>query len=146
MNRIVQLSDYEYQQLKNEADMTTAVMDAEIERQIKDKAKLTVELKLDVGNDWEDVFHIRPIVHVRSGYHHTEGKTETVSAVSYSACSKIAKHIEDWMKDSIRKRYKLDVDVVNAYRERMKNQWKWNTTFLLLSLTGWLVALFLIFK
>jgi len=35
---------------------------------------------------------------------------------------------------------------VNKYRLALRNQWKWNTAFLILSLTGWLVALFLIFK
>lgn len=146
MEKIVQLRESEYERLKEQADMTQVAMDAEIERVIKDKCKLTVELQMDVGNDWNDVFHIRPVVTARPGYYCKNGGENFVNAISYDACRKIADKIKSWMEGQIRDRYKVDVETVNEYRLARKNQWKWNTAFLILSLTGWLVALFLIFK
>lgn len=147
MNRIVQLSDWEYEELKKEAEMTAAAMDAEIERQIQDKCKLTVELKLNVGNDWNDVFSIKPVVYAHSGYHaRKDYRGETVNALSYSACRDIADHIKKWMEETIRKRYKVDVDTINKSRKAQERQWKWNVLFLILSITGWLVSCFSIFS
>lgn len=67
MNKIVQLTEYEYQQLKKEAEMTCAAMEAEIARGIEEHSKLSIDLKLDIGRDWEDVFHIKPVVYVSDG-------------------------------------------------------------------------------
>ena len=71
MNKIVQLTEYEYQQLKKEAEMTCAAMEAEIARGIEEHSKLSIDLKLDIGRDWEDVFHIKPVVYVSSSYYDT---------------------------------------------------------------------------
>jgi len=146
MEKIVQLRESEYNRLKEQADMTQIAMDAEIEREIKDKCKLTIELRLDIGNDWDDIFHIKPFVTARSSGYSPENGKKYVDALSYDACKKIANKIQSWMEKQIRGRYKVDVETVNKYRLALRNQWKWNTAFLILSLSGWLVALFLIFK
>ena len=132
MNKIVQLTDYEYQQLKKEADMTCAAMEAEIMRGIEEHSKLSVDLKLDVGRDWDDVFHIKPVVYVSSSYYDPgQGYDKVKHAVSY--------------EEQIRKRYKLDIDTVNRYNHRMNTQVRWNVAYTIIALSGWLVACLSIF-
>ena len=146
MNKIVQLTDYEYQQLKKEADMTCAAMEAEIMRGIEEHSKLSVDLKLDVGRDWDDVFHIKPVVYVSPSYYDPgRGYAEVKKALSYEACRKIQRHIEKWMEEQIRKRYKLDIDTVNRYNHRMNAQVRWNVAYAIIALSGWLVACLSIF-
>lgn len=146
MNKIVQPTDYEYQQLKKEADMTCATMEAEIMRGIEEHSKLSVDLKLDVGRDWDDVFHIKPVVYVSSSYYDPgQGDDKVKHAVSYEACRKIQGHIEKWMEEQIRKRYKLDIDTVNRYNHRMNTQVRWNVAYAIIALSGWLVACLSIF-
>lgn len=141
MNKIVQLTEYEYQQLKKEADMTCAAMEAEIARGIEEHSKLSIDLKLDVGRDWNDVFNIKPVVYVKSSYYDTgQGYGKEKYAVSYEACRKISRHVERWLEKQIRTRYKIDVDTINKYNERMNNQVKWNYAYALIALSGWLVA------
>ena len=146
MNKIVQLTEYEYQQLKKEAEMTCAAMEAEIARGIEEHSKLSIDLKLDIGRDWEDVFHIKPVVYVSSSYYDTgQGFDKVKYAVSYDACRKISKHVEKWLENQIRTRYKIDVDTINKYNERMNNQAKWNYAYALIALSGWIVACLSIF-
>lgn len=145
MNKIIQLTDYEYQLLKKEADMTCATMEAEIMRGIEEHSKLSVDLKLDVGRDWNDVFHIKPVVNVSSSYYDPHGYDKVKYAVSYKACRKIQSHIEKWMEEQIRKRYKLDIDTVNRYKHKMETQVRWNMVYALIALSGWLVACLSIF-
>lgn len=147
MNRIVQLSEWEYDQLKKEAEMTSATIDAEIKREMENHCNLTVEVKMNIGRDWDDVFHIKPIVSARSGYYSTGGSfADTKYALSYKEVSKVEGKIQTWMEKQVRKRYKLDIDTVNKYRDRLQNQWKWNLFFLILSLSSWLVACLCIFS
>lgn len=147
MNKIVQLSEWEYQELKREAELSAATLDAEIKREMKDHCNLTVEIKLDIGRDWDDVFHIKPVVSARSGsYSGSDDYHNSVYALSYNEVGNIQRKITEWMEKQVRKRYKLDIDTVNKYRNKIQNQWKWNLFFLLLSLTGWLVACFVIFS
>lgn len=149
MNKIVQLTEYEYEQLKKRADLSTKTLEAEIKREMKDHCNLTVELKMDVGRDWDDVYHIKPVVYAHSGmYSDPDSKPfhNTVYALSYKEVGKIQAMVQKWMDKQIRKRYKLDLEMVNKCRARLQNQWKWNVLFLLLSLTGWLVACFAIFS
>lgn len=146
MNKIVQLTEYEYQQLKKEADMTCAAMEAEIARGIEEHSKLSIELKLDVGRDWDDVFHIKPVVYVSSSHYDPgQGYAKVKRAVSYEACRKIQGHIEKWLEGQIRARYKIDISTINKYHEKMNNQVKWNFAYALIALSGWLVACFAIF-
>lgn len=147
MNKIVQLSEWEYQELKKEAELSAATMEAEIKREMKDHCNLTVELKMDIGRDWEDVFHIKPIVNAKSGYYSAKGSfDDTAYALSYEEVSKVERKVIEWMEKQVRKRYKLDVDTVNKYNDRIRNQWKWNLFFLMLALAGWVVACFAIFS
>ena len=147
MNRIVQLSEWEYEQLKKEAEMTSATIDAEIKREMENHCNLTVVLKLELNRDWDDVFHIKPVVSARSGsYSSSDDYHNSVYALSYNEVKKIQKKITEWMEKQVRERYKLDIETVNKYRIKIQNQWKWNLFFLLLSLTGWLVACFCFFS
>lgn len=147
MNKIVQLSDWEYQQLKREAEMSAATLEAEIKREMNDHCNLTVEIKMDIGRDWDDVFHIKPVVKARSGsYTGSDDYHNSVYALSYNEVRNIQGKITEWMEKQVRKRYKLDIDIVNKYNSKIQNQWKWNLFFLILSLTGWLVACFAIFN
>jgi hypothetical protein len=92
MERIVQLTDYEYKRLKEQAEATQATIEEGIREGIKD------------------------------------------------ACRKIRDHVEKWLDQQIRKRYKVDVDTINKYRDRLSNQWKWNLVFFILSSSGWIAA------
>ncbi len=149
MNKIVQLSEYEYEQLKKRADLSTKTLEEEIKREMKNHCNLTIELKMDVGRDWDDVYHIKPVVYAHSGiYSSPDSKPfqNSVSALSYKEVGKVQAAVQKWMEKQIRKRYKLDLEMVNKCRARLQNQWKWNVLFLILSLTGWLVACFAIFS
>lgn len=116
--------------------MTCAAMEAEIMRGIEEHSKLSVDLKLDVGRDWDDVFHIKPVVYVSSSHYDAgQGFNKVKYAVSYEACRKISKHVERWLDNQIRTRYKIDIDTINKYNERMNNQAKWNYAYALIALS-----------
>lgn len=139
MERIVQLTDYEYKRLKEQADATQATIEEGIKEGIKDACNLSVKLEMVVDKYWNDVITITPCVYVKSGFYQPSSK-EIIYAISYDACRKINDHIEQWLCRQIRKRYKFDIDTINKYRDRLSNQWKINTAFLILSSSGWLAA------
>lgn len=139
MERIVQLTDYEYKRLKEQADATQATIEEGIREGIKDSCNLSVSLELEVDKNWNDVITITPCVYVKSGFFQSSSK-EIIYAISHDACRKINDHIEQWLDRQIRKRYKFDIDTINKYRDRLSNRWKINTAFLILSSSGWLAA------
>ncbi len=67
MEKIVQLREYEYNALKERADMNQAAIDKAMEQEIKKSCNITIELEMNVGRDWNDVFSIKPYVDVSSG-------------------------------------------------------------------------------
>lgn len=146
MEKIVQLREYEYKALKEQADMTEVAFDKAMERAIKESCNLTIHLKMDIGRDWNDVFSIKPYADVSSGSYSPHNTMSPPKVLSYNACNKLAKRIQKWVEETVEKRYGFGIEQVNKYRRANENRWKWNTAFLILSLTGWFVALFLIFK
>ncbi|WP_290233816.1 hypothetical protein [Bacteroides acidifaciens] len=146
MEKIVQLREYEYNALKEKADMNQAAIDKAMEKEIKKSCNVTIELEMNVGRDWNDVFSIKPYVAVSSGSYNPYNSIEPPKVLSYEACKKLAVRIQRWMAETVEKRYGFSIEQVNKYRRANENRWKWNTLFLILSLSGWLVALFMIFK
>ena len=146
MEKIIQLREYEYNALKEKADMKGKAFDKAMEKAIKESCNLTIQLKMDIGRDWNDVFSIKPYVDVDSGSYNPYNSINPPKVLSYEACNKLAKRIHRWMEETVEKRYGFGIEQVNRYRIANKNRWKWNAFFLILSLSGWLVALFAIFK
>ncbi len=146
MEKIVQLREYEYNALKERADMNQAAIDKAMEQEIKKSCNITIELEMNVGRDWNDVFSIKPYVDVSSGSYNPYNSIEPPKVLSYDACKKLAVRIQRWMTETVEKRYGFSIEQVNKYRRANENRWKWNTLYLILSLSGWLVALFMIFK
>lgn len=66
MEKIVQLREYEYNALKERANMNQAAIDKAVEKEIKKSCNITIELEMNVGRDWNDVFSIKPYVDVSS--------------------------------------------------------------------------------
>lgn len=146
MEKIIQLREYEYNALKEKADMTDAEFAKAMEREIKKSCNLTIQLKMDIGRDWNDVFSIKPYVDVSSGSYNPNNTIDPPKALSYGACRKLEKRIHRWMTETVEERYGFGIKQVNKYRIANENRWKWNTFFLILSLSGWLVTLLAIFK
>lgn len=67
MEKIVQLREYEYNALKERADMNQAAIDKAMEQEIKKSCNLTIQLKMDIGRDWNDVFSITAVCKCFSG-------------------------------------------------------------------------------
>ncbi|WP_290382790.1 hypothetical protein [uncultured Duncaniella sp.] len=146
MEKIVQLREYEYNALKERADMNQAAIDKAMEQEIKKSCNLTIQLKMDIGRDWNDVFSIKPYVNASPGSYNPRNSMDPPKVLSYSACDKLAARIKRWLEETVEDRYGFSIEQVNKYRRANENRWKWNTLFLILSLSGWLVALFMIFK
>ena len=51
MEKIVQLREYEYNALKEKADMNQAAIDKAMEKEIKKSCNVTIELEMNVGRD-----------------------------------------------------------------------------------------------
>lgn len=139
MERIVQLTDYEYKRLKEQADATQTTIEEGIREGIKDACNLTISLEMKIDRSWNDIVTITPCVYVKPASYQLSSK-EIIYAISNDACRKIRDHVEKWLDRQIRKRYKVDVDTINKYRDRLSNQWKWNLVFFILSSSGWIAA------
>ena len=139
MERIVQLTDYEYKRLKEQAEATQATIEEGIREGIKDACNLTISPEMEIDRSWNDIVTITPCVYIKPASYQLSSK-EIIYAISNDACRKIRDHVGKWLDQQIRKRYKVDVDTINKYRDRLSNQWKWNVVFLILSSSGWIAA------
>ena len=139
MERIVQLTDYEYKRIKEQAEATQATIEEGIREGIKDACNLTISLEMEIDKSRNDIVTITPCVYIKPASYQLSSK-EIICAISNDACRKIRDHVEKWLDQQIRKRYKVDVDTINKYRDRLSNQWKWNLVFFILSSSGWIAA------
>ena len=123
MERIVQLTDYEYKRLGTLSllagiDLLTGLAVPVVSNTHKSSDFIKLLEKFD------EMYPTGEIIY----------------AISHDACRKINDHIEQWLDRQIRKRYKFDIDTINKYRDRLSNRWKINAAFLILSSSGWLAA------
>lgn len=88
MEKIVQLRENEYNTLKKRADMNQAAIDKAMEQEIKKSCNITIELEMNVGRDWNDVFSVKPYVDVSSGSYNPYNSIEPPKVLSYEACKK----------------------------------------------------------
>lgn len=139
MERIVQLTDYEYKRLKEQAEATQATIEDGIREGVKDACNLTISLEMEIDKSWNDIVTITPCVYIKPASYQLSSK-EIIYAISNDACRKIRNLVEKWLDQQIQKRYKVNVDTINKYRDRLSNQWKWNVAFLILSSSGWIAA------
>ena len=134
MERIVQLTDYEYDLLKSQANATREEIKKQIQAEVEKNCNIKVELKMEVGRNQYDHFYIQPyasMIDACCGNH---------PVMDFDATYKLARRIQKWMKSEIEHRYGFGVKQVNKYIRANKNRWKWTMFYGILAASGWAVA------
>lgn len=136
MNRIVQLSEYEYNQLKEQADATKESIDKTVSEEVKKLCNLELEVKMDIGRDWDDTFRIKPYASLDGKYIYGDK-----CVMDFDTAWTIGKRIQKWMEKMVEIRYGFDIKQVNSYTKANRNRWKWMALWTILSASGWVAAM-----
>ena len=91
MERIVQLTDYEYKRLKKQAEAKQATIEG-IREGVKDACNLTISLEMEIDKSWNDIVTITPCVYIKPASYLLSSK-EIIYAISNDACRNIRNHV-----------------------------------------------------
>lgn len=136
MNSIIQLTEYEYNQLKKQADATRETINKAVAEEVKKLCNLELEVKMAVGLDWNDTFSIKPYASLGGNW-----VFGTDAPMDLDAALKIGKKVQKWMQEQIEGRYGFGIEQVNRYTKANKNRWKWMALWTILSASGWMAAI-----
>lgn len=136
MDRIVQLTESEYNKLKKDADATNAQIEERAKKMYEEKGIYGIVLDLSCDTDYRENIRIHAGGYVKD--------LNSLFPISDKDKKKVVQFVTERVKRMMRERYGKQIDSIDYYNKRLEYLKRWHAKFIGFTIFGWIAALSLL--